>query len=770
MKSFSSQDNFYKRLRELSNVDAPTKSTSLDRQTLIDYVRATDGTAIGIIKEDTNFFIKSSLSKGDLGVEHFTYIGGLENKLKYKYNSLSEAEKIRGYFVSSMNENLSRSYNPAKTINEEKELLSKTNAEKGEVANAQDVADKAAKGASLKKSAETKEVGVPVSKEGVANAQSTADKKKSDDASAKLNKKHEPSTASGKSREDIAKAQTNADSQEKGDALKKAAHEKEIAKPTAKSGGEAKAQAEADKNKSEDKGVKNKVEGHKEVKPASDAKKEKAIVAEHFGEPEVAPEEPGADAEVSADAAGAEMSPSAEGDLDAAASALDDLDIKAQASDAEGGSSAEVPVADEPGSEEPSANGGDEVSGGPDTGVADDGALHDIEKLVGKVGQKVRSTEIPDEMVSGFLKSFLSAFDGKLADLDSEEKKELADKILKAGEEGDEFGGKPDAEASSSTEEEPGAEPDAENSPSAEPGAENGHEEKEVDENGMGMAEPSDEEIEEAINQHLAEMGKANEGGVTDSGAGVGSAGAAPATGAQPAMGASQHPNSFKKYMAERGYNAENENISIMEMVSLVNGYANEHCGDADDYSNADMQTIAEYMSPEVKKGVTESGFGKFAEGVEVFSVKPKAYKSAEPVVEYGDEHHISTADAVNAMPMKEEKEKEEEGKVEESHVEEEKAKVEENKKKVGFAKEAESMTKKAKEEESKKVDENKTEVSESTKTKLRLIINNKIQEQLGLKKKSLTESAKSNFSKKLDEMVAAEISKNKELLKKYTK
>src|SRR5260221_10681657 len=155
-KSFSNQENFYKRLRELSNVDAPTKSTSLDNQTLVEYSRATDGSAIGIIKEDNNFYIKSSTTKGDIGVEHFTYIGGLENKLKYRYPSLPEAVKIKNYYVTALNESLERKYNPAKTINEEKELLSKTNADKGGVANAQSVADKAAKGETLKDAAKEK--------------------------------------------------------------------------------------------------------------------------------------------------------------------------------------------------------------------------------------------------------------------------------------------------------------------------------------------------------------------------------------------------------------------------------------------------------------------------------------------------------------------------------------------------------------------------------------------------------------------------------------
>jgi len=837
-KSFSNQENFYKRLRELSNVDAPTKSVSLDRQNLIEYTRATDGSALGIVKEDTSFYIKSSNTKGDLLVEHFTYIGGLENKLKYKYETLGEAIKVKNYYVSALNESLERKFNPAKTLNEEKELVAKSNADKGEVATAQDKADKSAKGAALKPAAQQHEPDAVHSKEGIANAQSEADKKKSDDASEKLKKHHEPSTATGKARPDIAKAQDNADAQAKGEALKKSAKEKEMP-VVGKSGGEDKAQAEADKKKKEEK---NKVEGHKEVKPASDAKKEKAIVAEHFGEEPAAEEEP-----VAADAAGAEASPvggDETADLDAAASALDSLDINPDSANVNTGGAEEMPVAgadgvaDQGSAEVPDAEAvdGSAEIGGNDTGN-DEGALKDVEKLVGKLGQKFRSMDITPEMAGGFLKSITKSLEGSLADMDSDEKREISNMILKAGEEGEESSGSP--ESASPVAGSSGVEDDHENSPSAEAGAENDHEEKEVDENGMPV--PADEEIEEAINQHLAEMGKADEAGVPNIGAGA--AGAVPPKGEQPAMGASQHPNSFKKYMAERGYTGDaNENVSIMEMVSLVNGYANECQGMTE---NADMQAIAEYMSPEVKKGVTECGYGNFAEGVEVFSIKPKAYKAETPIVEmtqeeeeedeskkveenwhkkdvvdpkkkgmfkgktkeelhkelahakergdttkekeinfalraknnwgkaneeeekdeskkldeYGNEHPISVEDALNN--------KMNEWNFDKKKGEDKEEKKEDKKKEFGFAKHA-SLNKAEKEEKEKK-EEKKEEVSESAKAKLRTIIGIKIQEQLGLKKPSLNESKKSAFSKKLDEMVSAEIKKNKDFIKKYT-
>lgn len=745
MKSFSNQENFYKRLRELSDVDARSKSTSLDNQTLIEYSRANDGSALGIIKEDSSFYMKSSNTQGEIAVEHFTYIGGLENKLKYKFETLSEATRVKNYYVNALNESLERKFNPAKTLNEEKELLSISNGEKGGIANAQTVADKAPKGETLKDSAQEKKVADPVSKDGIAKAQSEGDKNKSDDAGSKLKQGHEASTATGKSREDIAKAQANADATTKGTAIKNSAAQKEIAKPEAKNSGAAKAQGEADKNKSEDKsaGIK---DSAKEVKPASDAKKEKAIVVENFGE--VAPDEEQQDAapEIGGapDAAASAEAPPTGGeenaDLDAAASALDALDITADAGDAT--ASAEAPAADasigggsDMGAEAPAddASGLDAGSGDAsvDTGN-DDAALKDIEKLVGKTGQKIRSTELSDEMVGGFLKSIISSFEGKLSNLDSDLKRELSNKILKAGEEGEESNGAPESLSTAPSN-------DAEGGSSAE--------EAPVDE----MAIPEDHEIEEAINQHLAEMGMADQGGSTAV-APVG--GAAPA--AAPAQQQQQGGSQFKSYMAERGYNPENVNeVSIMEMVSLVNGYANE-CGD--NYANADMQTIAEYMSPEVKEGVVESGFGKFAEGVEVFSVKPKSYKSKEPVLEYGDEHAVSTADALAGKQPVQEWNFDKKGGDDKDKDE----KKDEKKDKFSFAKPAESLNKSEKEEKK----EEKEDVSESAKIKLRAIINTKIQEQLGLKKPSINENAKSAFSKKLDEMIASEINKGREALK----
>lgn len=701
MKQFSNQENFYKRLRELGKVDAPAKSTSLDRVTLIEYARANDGSALGIIKEDDSFYIKSSNVKGEnIGVENFTYIGGLENRLKYKYSSLSEATKNRNFYISNLNESLERKFNPAKTLNEEQELLSKTNADKGGIANAQSVADKSTS-ATISDTAKENEIAKPVTTAGIANAQSVGDKNKSDDNGSKLKQEHEASTATGSKRTDIATAQTNANSATKS-SITTSPKTADIDSVVTKNSGEAKAQNVADQNKSNDKGAGIK-DTAKEVKPASDAHKEKAIVVENFGEETQNPNQPKpegmapvassapAEAPVPPTAPSSSPTPNTGGDdvsLDAAANALDNLDIAPVSNGEEQNTNLPTSGND--------ANLGGEnspESGTKNAAIGDDAALKDAEKLVGKTGQVIRSTDLTPEMAGGFLKALLSAFEDKLPDLDIDLKRELSNTILKAGEEGETSNGTPEVSGVNTTAS--SSAPETSSAPSPEDSANSG-------------SEPNDKEIEEAINAHLSEIAGEQQ----------------PENGVKP----------FKGYMEERGYDPSNVNeVSIMEMVSLVNGYANE----CDDYAAADMQTIAEYMNPEIKKGVVESGHGIFAEGVEVYSQKvktPKSYELKEPKI------------------------------VSEEFTEEE-PKVDEGKK-VNFAPAGESLYKKEDKKEEKK-DEKKEEVSESAK-KLKAIIKTKIQERLGLKKKTLTENSKSNLSKKIDIMIDEEIKKNKDFLKQY--
>lgn len=102
----ASNENFYKRLRSLSGIsDKLNESKGLDTRTLVNFERSKDGTAYGIVKENHNYFIKKSLVKGDaLKASDFTHINGIENKGRYEFKSLSEAEKQRNFYVKGINE------------------------------------------------------------------------------------------------------------------------------------------------------------------------------------------------------------------------------------------------------------------------------------------------------------------------------------------------------------------------------------------------------------------------------------------------------------------------------------------------------------------------------------------------------------------------------------------------------------------------------------------------------------------------------------------
>lgn len=722
MRQFSNQENFYKRLRELGNVDAPSKSSSLENATLIEYARANDGSALGIIKENDSFYIKSSNVKGDnIGVENFTYIGGLENKLKYKYNSLSEAVKTRNFYIQNINESLDRKFNPAKTLNEQAalatadseikdgDIVSDKTGGKGSPqapvndANAKSKADKGTSQPSPLATADSeRSVSTPTKKIAESEALATADSEIADGdmVANKQGGKEKPQAPVND-----ATAKTKADAGLKTpDAPSTADSEIKDSDVVAnKTSGKEKAQAPIN-----DTNAKSKADaGNSQPSPLATADSEinasvKTVnIAEAFGqeEPPVADAAPAQDAPAAqAPAPAASDAVPAAGDedasLDAAAQALDNLDITPSDVDGAAQDGASAPVADAGAEAAPVDDA--PASGTANAAIGDDAAVKDVEKLVGKTGQKVRTTELTPEMAGGFLKALLKSFDAKIPELDSEFRKELANIILKADAEGEESNGSPE---SAEPVADGGSDAEASSAPAPDFGGDDAGAESSAE---GGEEEPNDKEIEEAINAHLSDMASGEEGGEAE---------------IKP----------FKGYMAERGYDAADVNeVSIMEMVSLVSGYANE-CGDL---SQADVKAIAEFWSPEVKEGVVECGFKTLAESVDTFSVKPKKYASKEPKV---------VAEEVVEEPKKDE-----------------------TKKDVKFAPVGDSLLKK----EDKK-EEKKEEVSESV-NKLKSIIKAKIQERLGLRKPTLSESAKSNLSKRIDAMINEEIKNNKDFLKKF--
>jgi hypothetical protein len=467
----NSQENFYKRLKELSGAKSSNNSpSSLSNSTLIESTKADNGVTLGIIKENHNYFIKTSNSKADkLGADDFVYIGGIENKFKYQYSSLSEAIKNKNFYVSTLNESVKIKINPI-AINES---------------------------------------------ENIGNAQSNADSLKGDKAQSEANKNMHDNAKlidSAKEMTKLPKDKVILVSKESGETKVVDATKVSTAKP---------------------------ISVEKQVKP----------LKENFGkeESEISSDKPtmpagdeseidlSLDAPSDAEIGGDESS--AEPEIDAAADALNDMGVDAE-------------------------EGGEEGMGDQEMGEESGGDIKDIQKLTGKVTQKIRNTEITPEMTKGLLKSFISSFKTKLSELDHEDRKEIANNILK----------------------------------------DNDEEDDNVDNSIEGGDNES--EIEEAINQHLAEMGigedENNE--VADENA----------------------PKEFNEYIEDKGYDPNKiEEISLMEMVGLMNSYTNE-CGE-----NVDGEGMSNYVNQDIAEKMNESGNSLFEALMKPFGDKIKKNKKA---------------------------------------------------------------------------------------------------------------------------------------------
>lgn len=124
MKNHSSKDAYFERLRNLADVNKVSIRESKTRNlgTLIDYKRATDGVAYGIIKENHQYYIKKAGLKQDPNVSDFAYIGGQANITEFQYKSLAEADKNRNMLFATINESLNVKFNKSgkKIVNEDK--------------------------------------------------------------------------------------------------------------------------------------------------------------------------------------------------------------------------------------------------------------------------------------------------------------------------------------------------------------------------------------------------------------------------------------------------------------------------------------------------------------------------------------------------------------------------------------------------------------------------------------------------------------------------
>lgn len=635
------QENFYKRMKHLAGVKSANNTpASLSTSTLIgEYSRSNDGIALGIVKENHNYYIKTSGKQSEqLGAEDFAYIGGVENKFKYQYSTLAEAEKNKNMYIKALNESHLKKFKPI-AINESENIgKAQTNADTLNADKAQTEADKGKGNAPLKDTApEKKPATVPSSKE------------------------------------ISVKTQTNP--------------------KTVDDTKESNAKAIATNKQTTTKVVK-----ENEELPPFPPSEDGAAVEPSVPSPEATPQ---GDAPVAAADAGAENS-SEDGELDAAAAALDSL-----------GAGSDEPTAADAGAEQPQADTGlgDQAGGEMGTPDADQGGdgeanIKDIEKLTGKVTQKIRSTNLTPELTKGFLKSYITAFEDKLSELDHEDRKELSNAILKDSAE-DEMGIGDDTQTTDDAEE---------------------------------------KEIEETINAHLAEMG------ISESDVNI------------EASAESSDHKPFKDYVKARGYNPERvDEISLMEMVSLVNGYTNE-CGDTID--KADVQGLAEFVTPEVSEKVQESGNSIFENLMKPFGEKIKNNKKAyatEAVIpslneNFGEEEE-ETDDLSSEITSDEDDDT--------TLVTTDDKPEEEDNDAITIAPAGQTIAAGAPGADASKtvtLDLNNNTISvsmnESIDQKLHKIAQKKIQEQLSGKKSAINENKKSELSKMIDQLVTEAIDK----------
>jgi hypothetical protein len=258
---------------------------------------------------------------------------------------------------------------------------------------------------------------------------------------------------------------------------------------------------------------------------------------------------------------------------------------------------AEEPVADdapaeetpEEEEEEPAAEeeGSDEEPAADDSGEEGDLMAKEIEKLVGKIGQKVRNTDLTPDQAKGHLKSIISAFESDLADVDVEDRKEMSDKILKAKDSGE-------AESVAS-----GLEKDAENA---------------IEDKIEDLADESGDGLGESMNEE-----KCDECGT------------------------------FESYMESRGYSKEDlSECSSEEMTNMVSGYANAYNGGMND---GDFNTVALYVTPEMAESLKEEyGHVGYVEELQPFLDKVDEgqklqFGTVEPTLAIGEDAAESYAE-----------------------------------------------------------------------------------------------------------------------------
>jgi len=589
------KENYFERLRELSDVKKPLKE-SINNSTLVNFVRASNNVAYAIIKENHNFFIKTSNKQNnELSVADFAYIGGLENKMEFQYNSLSEADKNRNFILININETT----NKLKTNGTKLIMINE------DISNAQAVADKnTAKDSMPKLPSNPKNISV----DGLNDAGETSDKSTSHESSEEKEstdesyqnalfeggKKSAISIGNGHvTKPNPSKDQKKADKNNATDSIPKKpttpANIIHDGKGNKETPDPSKDQKKADKNHANDSAPKkptkpssaivvedvsnaqNNADKDNEDNAQKEANKSKTTTAPEKGtekkianpvlkgkeEKTVFIEKPKSKVNEAED--------DEKDDIDAAASALDDLDAADAAgkaadaaadaeTDAVDASNAAVDTAvnstDDSATENPTNDQEPELdntntdSNDTETdntdkkadafGKGSDGTEDDRErkKYIGKLQYLASSSKLTDSETVADLKQILSGYKEAIKGLDNDQVQEIIGVIKKANDEHD-------------------------------------------DNSNFELDNDSEESTD-----------------IKESG--------------------------FHKHMSECGYDHNDSNISVMEMAGLINSWANKLDDDNDE--DGDFEVIAKYYSPEVEKEVNESGNSEFGNKIKPFT------------------------------------------------------------------------------------------------------------------------------------------------------
>jgi len=96
-----------KRLLELSNIKGTSMKESTNRNMgAIELIKkASDGNTYAIVRENRNYYIKSTTSKTTLKESDFNYIGGVQNKNKHSYHSFEDATFKLNLIFNDINRN-----------------------------------------------------------------------------------------------------------------------------------------------------------------------------------------------------------------------------------------------------------------------------------------------------------------------------------------------------------------------------------------------------------------------------------------------------------------------------------------------------------------------------------------------------------------------------------------------------------------------------------------------------------------------------------------